>query len=65
MGSNEVGWDGRGMSHVGELRNAYTILEWEPEGKGMRVVDERHFKMEHREILWEYVDWTHLAQDGI
>jgi hypothetical protein len=51
----------------GEKRNAYRIFVGKPEGKGplgrprRRWVD--NIKMELREMGWDGVDWTDLAQD--
>jgi hypothetical protein len=45
------------------LRNPYTISKKKPERRRMKKVVERHFRFEHREILWEYVDWNSLAND--
>jgi hypothetical protein len=52
---------------MGEKRNAYVILVGKPEGKrplgrpGHRWED--NIKMDLREIGWDGMDWTDLAQD--
>jgi len=55
---------GKHVTCTGEMRNAYKILVRKPEGKrplrrprcNRRMIDDR-------EIGWEVVDLTHLAQD--
>jgi len=52
---------------MGEMRNAYTILvekiEWKrPFGRCKRRW-ENNIRMNLREIVWEGVDWMHLAQE--
>jgi hypothetical protein len=47
---------------MGEKRNAYRILEGEPEGRPRRRwVD--NIKMDLREIGWDSVDWIDMVQD--
>jgi hypothetical protein len=52
---------------MGETRNAYNILVGKPEGKESRGRHrhrwEDNIRMDLREICWEDVDWTCLAQD--
>jgi hypothetical protein len=55
------------VAHVGKLRNAYTILVGNPEGKrplrGPRRRWEDNIRKDIKDIGWEVVDWIHLAQD--
>jgi hypothetical protein len=59
---------GRACSTNGEKRNAYRIMEGNPEGKRplgrprRRWVD--NIKMDVREIGWDGIDWIDLAQDS-
>jgi hypothetical protein len=46
-----------------EMRNSYNILVGKPEGKRRRRRCEGNIRMDLREIVWEVVDWIHLAQD--
>jgi hypothetical protein len=52
---------------MGEKRNAYRILVGKPEGRRplgrpkRRWVD--NIKMDLREVVWDGMDWTDLAQD--
>jgi hypothetical protein len=50
-----------------EMRNPYYTLVGEPEGRRSlgrpRRRWEDNIRMNLREIGWEGVDWTHLAQD--
>jgi hypothetical protein len=52
---------------MGAKRNVYRILVGKPEGKGplgrprRRAVD--NIKMNLREIGWDGMDWSNLAQD--
>jgi hypothetical protein len=59
---------GRACSTNGEKRNAYRILEAEPEGKRPlgrpRRMWEDIIKMDLREIVWCGMDWVDLARDG-
>jgi hypothetical protein len=56
----------RHIARMASMRNAYTVLIGNPEGKsplrrpGRRWED--NIKM-HMEIVWEYVDWNHVTQD--
>jgi hypothetical protein len=49
------------------MRNAYTILVWEPEVESLlgkfRLRWEDNIKMDLREVEFGGVDWIHLAQD--
>jgi len=51
---------------MGDTRNAYKILVGKPEGK-TPILRPRHgwedIRMDLREIMWEHVDWIHMAQD--
>jgi hypothetical protein len=51
---------------MGQMRNAYKILVGESEGKRplerRRRGSEDNIKMDLKEIEWEGVKWTHLAQ---
>jgi hypothetical protein len=55
------------VAQMGEKGNAYRILVGKPEGKRplgrsrLRLVE--NIKMELREIGWDGMDWTDLAQD--
>jgi hypothetical protein len=44
-----------------------TILVWKPEGKRPlrrpRLRWEDNIKIDHREMVWEGVDWIHVVQD--
>jgi hypothetical protein len=52
---------------MGEARNAYWILVGKPEGKRPLGRPRRRWaaniKMDLREIRWDGIDWTELAQD--
>jgi hypothetical protein len=52
---------------MGEVRGAYTILVWRPEGRRPlgrpRRRWEDNIKMDLREIRFGDVDWIHLVQD--
>jgi hypothetical protein len=52
---------------MGEMRNAYKILVGKPEGKKpLRRARHRwqsNIRMDPGEIVWEGVDWIHLAED--
>jgi transcription termination factor 2 len=64
--SRRMRWAGH-VARMGETRNAYRILVGKPEGKRplgrprCRWVD--NIKMDLREIGWDGVDWSQLAQD--
>jgi hypothetical protein len=51
------------------MRNAYSILASNPEGKRplgrRRRKWEGNIRMDLREIGWERVDWIYLAQDPL
>jgi hypothetical protein len=51
---------------MGEIRNAHKTSVGKPEGKRplgrQRNIWEDNTRMDLREIGWEGVDWTHLAQ---
>jgi hypothetical protein len=58
---------GRACNTHGDVRNVYKILVRKPEGKKplgrTRCGREDNARMGLREVVWEGVDWTHLAQD--
>jgi hypothetical protein len=64
--SRRMRWTGH-VTQMGEKKKAYRILVERPEGKillripGYRWVD--NIKMNLREIRWDGMDWTELAQD--
>jgi hypothetical protein len=64
--SRRMRWAGH-VARMGETRNAYRILVGKPEGERplgrprCRWVD--NIKMDLREIGWDGMDWTKLAQD--
>jgi hypothetical protein len=48
------------------MRNADIILVGKPEGRrplGRRRCRWEDIRMAHREVVWEGMDWMHLAQD--
>jgi hypothetical protein len=52
------------VTRVGEMRTAYKILVGKPEGK--RSIGRPRRRWENNieiKIVWESVDWIHLAQD--
>jgi hypothetical protein len=55
------------VAHIGEVRNAHSILDEKFEGKRPLRIPRRRWedniRMDLREIRWEDVDWMHLAQD--
>jgi hypothetical protein len=59
-------WAGH-VARMGEVRGAYNILVWRPEGKRplgrSRRRWEDNIKMDLREIWFGDVDWMHWAQD--
>jgi hypothetical protein len=64
--SRKMRWAGH-IARMRETRNAYRILVGKPEGKSplgrprRRWVDTN--KMDLREIEWDCMDWTDLAQN--
>jgi hypothetical protein len=52
---------------MGETSSAYRILVGKPEGKRPlgrpRCKWVNNIKMDLREIKWDHIDWTDLAQD--
>jgi hypothetical protein len=64
--SRRMRWAGH-VARMGEKRNAYRIWEGNPEGKRPlgrprhRWVD--NIKMDLREVEWDGMDWSDLAQD--
>jgi len=52
---------------MGEMRSVYSILVGKPEGnrplERSRHRWEGNIRMDLREIVWESVDWIHLARD--
>jgi hypothetical protein len=52
---------------MGEMRNAYNILVGKPEGKRQLGRPKHGWEDDigtyRREVVWEGVDWFHLAQD--
>jgi hypothetical protein len=66
MKSRRMRWEGH-VARMGEKRNAYRILVEKPERKRplgrprRRWVD--NIKMDLREVGWDGVDWTDIAQD--
>jgi hypothetical protein len=50
------------------MRNAYNVLVRKPEGKRPlgrpRCRWEDSIRLDLREIVWENVDWIHLAHSG-
>jgi hypothetical protein len=65
--SRRMRWVGD-VARTGETRNAYRILVGKPEGKRPLGRPRRKWvdiiKMDLREIGWDGVDWTELAQDS-
>jgi len=51
-------WDGWGVQHVSEMRDAHKILAGKPDGRGHSVRSRRRW-----EIEWELVEWFLVAQD--
>jgi hypothetical protein len=51
----------------GKIRNTYENLVGKPEGKRQlgrnRIKWKDNIGMDLREIMWESVDWIHLAED--
>ena len=66
--SDEGGWDGWGMWHMGEKGNAYRVLLGKPEEKRLLARSRcglQYIEIGHEYILWEGVDWIHLAEDTL
>jgi hypothetical protein len=58
-------WAGH-VEHMGEVRNAYSILFGKPDRKrplGRPRHRWKDIRMDLREIGWEGEEWMHLAQD--
>jgi hypothetical protein len=64
--SRRVRWAGH-VASTGEMRNVYKILIGIPEGRRPlrrpRCGWEDSIIMDLSEIVWEGVDWIHLAED--
>jgi hypothetical protein len=64
--SRRMRWAGH-VARIGEKRNAYRILVGKPEGKRPRGRPRRRWvdntKIDLREMGWDGMDWTDLAQD--
>jgi hypothetical protein len=62
----EDGWSGH-VTRMGEMRNAYKIVVGKPEGKRPLGRPRRRWEdniiMDLTEIMWEVLDWMHLALD--
>jgi hypothetical protein len=63
-------WSMRWVKQVacmGKMRNAYSILVGNPEGKRLLGSHKRRWenniRMDVTDIRWEGVDWIHLSQD--
>jgi hypothetical protein len=56
------------IARMGEMRNEFNISVRKPEGKRplgrTRRRWEDNIKMNLGEIVWEFVDWMHLAKDS-
>ena len=67
FGCSDQGVGGWGMWHMGEKRNAYTVLVGKPKEKRQfarpSCTWQYNIKICHEYILWEGVDWIQLAQD--
>ena len=54
------------MAHIGKRRKAYRVLVGKSEGKRLlgrpRYVWVCNVKMDLKEIEWEVVNWSHLAE---
>jgi len=61
-----MSWAGN-VARMGEMKNAHKILVRKPEGKRPlgrpRRRWEDNIRMDRREVVWDGVDWVHLAQD--
>jgi hypothetical protein len=66
--SRRMRWEGH-VACMGEMRNAYKILVRKPEGKRLlgrpRCRWEDNLRMDLREIEWEVVECTRVAQDRV
>jgi hypothetical protein len=55
------------LAHIGEMMNTYNIFIGKSEWKRLLGRDrcrwEVNIRMGLREIVWEVVDWIHVAQD--
>jgi len=55
------------VARLGEVRVAYRVLVWKPEGKrtfaNHRRRWEGYIKIDHQVLRWVGVDWIDLAQD--
>jgi hypothetical protein len=64
--SRRMRWAGR-VAHMGEVRNMCKIFVRKPEGKRRlgrpKCIWENNITMTLRGMVWEGVDWIHLAQD--
>jgi hypothetical protein len=64
--SRRMRWAGL-VARMGETMNAYRILVGKPQGKRPLGRPRRgwmdNIKMDLREIAWDGMDWTELAQD--
>jgi hypothetical protein len=58
---------GRACSANGKKRNSYRILVGKPEGKRSLGRPRRRWmdniKIDHRELVWDDMDWIDLVQD--
>jgi hypothetical protein len=49
------------------MGNAYAVLAGEPEGKRPlvkpRCKREDNIKMDLKDVMWDYVEWIHMARD--
>jgi hypothetical protein len=61
-----IRWAGH-VAHMGEMKNTYKILVRKPEGKTSqgrpRHRWEDNIRLNLWEIMWEDVNWMHLAED--
>jgi hypothetical protein len=65
MKSRRMRWTWH-VARMGQMRNEYNILVGKPEGKRPLGRPKRRWediRMDLREIVWEAVDYMHLAQD--
>jgi hypothetical protein len=63
--NNQVEEDemGRACGKNGAKRNVYRILVGKPDGKRPLGRQRQRVKMDLREIRWDGMDWTDMAQD--